>query len=284
MACQQNILPSRPSSKMEDLELDLLQQQLYDAAKENRFEDVRKLLRNPRIDVNWSNPRWFGVTALHIACSQGHVLVVEILLGQEDLDVNRRHHHGYTPFALGCANGNTAVVRLLLNNPRVDINLRSTAGYTALFWAAAKGHVHTIMDLIASGRDLDLGEPGNDTADAIAASKRRGKSSVAALLERFIRDPDRTRFEVRKELGDLRPLAADLFASVVFLSDDFFRLESLAVNPGPVRPQRFFAILKGLPMELQMVTCHRAMGSREHNITTKEAEMAFRRLAARLLV
>ena len=47
---------------------------------------------------------------------------------------------------------------------------------------------------------------------------------------------------------------------------------------------RFFAIASQLPLELQMVLCHRAFGSRKDLILIKHSEPAFKKLTRYLLV
>jgi len=42
---------------------------------------------------------------------------------------------------------------------------------------------------------------------------------------------------------------------------------------------RFFDIAKRLPMELQTILCHHAVGSTKQNILRKESEAAFKSLA-----
>jgi len=49
---------------------------LYDAVN-GPAEEVTEILRkNPTINVNWRNDRWFGRTPLHRACWGGHDTIV----------------------------------------------------------------------------------------------------------------------------------------------------------------------------------------------------------------
>ena len=71
-----------------------------------------------------------------------------------------------------------------------------------LYHAARYGHLDIIKWWIASGREMDLGKPGDvSKTDAIGVAKKYGKTEVATLLERFKSDAAKTRSEVRKELG-----------------------------------------------------------------------------------
>ena len=98
------------------------------------------------------------------------------------------------------------------------------------------------------------------------------------MLERFIVDPALTRHELRVKLGILEVLAAEVFALTVFLCDDLPQLK-----PALTATTRFFAIASKLPMELQMILCHRAVDSMKQNILRKDSEAAFKSLARILL-
>jgi len=123
---------------------------------------------------------------------------------------------------------------------------------------------------------MDLGKPGDvDKTDAIEVAKKRKKTEVVTLLERFQSDAAKTRYAMRVELGLLDDLAAEMFAMVVFVSDGL--LQTKDTTPSPAA--RFFSIAAQLPLELQMVLCYRVMGSNKELILGKEREAAFRELA-----
>jgi len=140
--------------------------------------------------------------------------------------------------------------------------------------------------LIASGRDL--GDVQNkkgrhrETHEKYTALEIAGKyerTDIESLLERFMANPALTRRELRVKLGMLDELAAEVFALTVFLCDDLLQLKS-ASNPAATR---FFTIASKLPMELQMILCHRAADSKKQNILRKNSESAFKSLARILL-
>ena len=97
-----------------------------------------------------------------------------------------------------------------------------------------------------------------------------------SLLERFIANPAQIRHEVRAKLGLLDALAAEVFALTVFLCDDLLQLKPAAT---PATAARFFTIAKRLPLELQMILCHRVVGSMKQNILHQDSEAAFEHLA-----
>ena len=59
---------------------------------------------------------------------------------------------------------------------------------------------------------------------------------------------------------------------------------SLASTPNPAdAATRFFTIASKLPMELQMILCHRAVGSMKDSVLSQDSEVAFKSLAKTLL-
>ena len=124
---------------------------------------------------------------------------------------------------------------------------------------------------------MDLGKPGDvDKTDAIEVAKKRKKTEVVTLLERFQSDAAKTRYAMRVKLGLLDDLAAEMFAMVVFVSDGLLQIND-TTTPSPAA--RFLNIARRLPLELQMVLCHRQVGSAKEIIPRKESEVAFRELA-----
>ena len=143
-----------------------------------------------------------GYTLLHEACySDSRSAVIPILLAHPDIDVNVKDRDGATPFFWACY-GHTSCVREMLKDSRVKVSEPNRFGTTPLGYAAYGGRLDIIKWWIASGREMDLGKPGDvDKTDAIGGAKKNGKTEVVALLKRFKSDAAKTRSEVRKELG-----------------------------------------------------------------------------------
>jgi len=176
------------------------------AAVENG--DAKKLAellirQDPGFKLNNMSRDGNGRTLLHYACSESDSgsPVIPLLLAHPDIDVNVKNIYGSTPFFYAC-DGRPSCVREMLRDSRVNVNEPDQFGRTPLRYAAYKGHLDVIRLWIASGREMDLGTPGDvDKTDAIGVAKQNGKREVVALLERFKSDPAKTRSEVRKELG-----------------------------------------------------------------------------------
>jgi len=71
----------------------------------------------------------------------------------------------------------------------------------------------------------------------------------------------------------------------VFLCDELLHLKPASVSdpPADAGATVFFSITSKLPMELQMILCHRVVGSMKQNILHKDSEAAFKSLARILL-
>jgi len=161
-----------------------------------------------------------------------------------------------------------------VNEPRND-------GSAPLWHAARNGYLDVVKWWIASGREMDFGKPGDvDKTDAIGGAKKRGKTVVATLLERFKEKPAETGHAMRVKLGWYDPAAAEMFALVVFVSDGLLQINE-TTTPSPAA--RFVSIAIQLPLELQMVLCFRQVGSDKEIIPGMESEVAFKELARELM-
>ena len=172
------------------------------AVKKGDAKELAELMRqNPGFDVNMDQ-NGHGYTLLHHPCDgNSRSAVIPLLVAHPDIDANVKNKYGGTPFYYAYY-GHPSCVREMLKDSRVKVNEPDKDGWTPLWWAAFNGFLDIIKWWIASGREMDLGTPGDvDTTDAIGGAKQNGKTEVVTLLERFKSDAAKTRSEVRKELG-----------------------------------------------------------------------------------
>ena len=248
--------------------------------KGHERELAEQMRQDPGFNVNMVQDE-LGWTLLHYACHQSHrSAVIPILLAHPDIDVNLITRVGNTPFLCACFYGNPSCVREMLKDSRVKPNEPDDDGWTPLYLAARGGHLDIIRWWIASGREMDIGKPGDvEKMDAIGKAKENGKTEVVSLLEGFKSDAAQTRYPMRVEVGWYDELAAEMFALVVFVSDGLLQINDTTTTTPAAR---YFKIARSLPLELQMVLCHRQVGSGKEIIPGKESEVAFRELAKRL--
>ena len=172
------------------------------AVEEGDVEKMAELMgQDPDFNVNKVQDR-VGRTLLHHAsCESDRSAVIPLLLAHPDIDVNMKDSYGMAPFYLACWNGPSSCVRLL-EDSRVKVNETDADGFTPLFSAVDSARLDNIKWWIASGREIDLGKPGDvSKTDAIGGAKKKGKTDVVTPLERFKSDASKTRSEVRMELG-----------------------------------------------------------------------------------
>jgi len=170
--------------------------------------DVEKFAELIRQDPGFNVNMWleeYGFTLLHIACWEDkRSAVIPLLLAHPDIDVNVKDENAFrgTPFYFASLNESPSCALEMLKDSRVKVNEPTKDGITPLREVAYNGHLDVIKWWIASGREMDLGKPGDvDKTDAIGVAKKQGKTEVASLLERFKSDAAKTRSEVRLELG-----------------------------------------------------------------------------------
>jgi len=196
------------------------------AVESGDAKKVAELIRqDPGFNVNMVDGR--GWTLLHHACcgTDSRSAVIPLLLAHPDIDVNVKTKYGETSFYLACR-GYPSCVREMLKDSRVKVNEASGVGYTPLWNAVANRHLDVIKVWIASGREIDLGKPGDvDRTDAIGKARKEGQTEVVALLERFKSDATKTRSEVRKEL-EINGVYYYHYYSILFLFSFFFILSS----------------------------------------------------------
>jgi len=270
----------------------------YEAACEGRVEDMQQILdSNPNFDIN-GLPTGFAhcdpYSFVQMAATNGHYDAVKLPLAHPNIDIDFAGWYGFTPFILACCAGHHRVARLFLRHPKQHFELRREPYYIPAVWSSAKmGSTSLIKWIIAlhgnKANPLDVGRINSDLDQneytAIEIAEVEGHPETAELLRRLRVDPAGVRYDVLKEVGLLRLLAADLFALVVFICDDLLALATSAGKKEEEKERetaeakRFFKMVVRLPMELQMVVCHHVYSSHGDSILSKESEAAFRALA-----
>jgi len=210
-------------------------------------------------DSNWN--------LLHSVCTGSYdVKFVSLLLKHPKIDPNALTNSGWTPVVL--AIDRIDVLKVLLSDNRVDI-YAGLPRVNMVSMICVEDNVTTMKLLIVYRNNL-----GNEIWPRIS---KDGCPLIYRLFHKYIKNPTKTRFECELELCPERPIA-DLFVLIVFLSDDF-----LTINTGrSKKTKRFFKIAKRLPMELQMILCHKTFGSLAININSKDFELAYRRLISEI--
>jgi ankyrin repeat protein len=99
----------------------------------NYAESAKLLLE--RDDTNVNIPNSTGLTALHWACLNESLELVDLLLGRDDINLNTRDVNGKTPLALACRKENRRsipIIRSLLSHRNTDPNILNRNGDSIL--------------------------------------------------------------------------------------------------------------------------------------------------------
>jgi ankyrin repeat protein len=197
-----------------------------EAARHGNLELVKQLSLDPEVDVNWK-PDGSTETAFNNACWHDHPEVVRFLLDFKEREIyyNQKFFQ-WTAFMFACRDGYKRVIELLLDDERIDIDHTSRSGEFGLWLACYAGHIDTVKLLLASRRNIDtkkMNSHFNLRPAEIAES--RFHFGIASLLCVYERDPEGTRMQLRVELGYTERDAAELFATIVYLSDDYLQLK-----------------------------------------------------------
>jgi ankyrin repeat protein len=164
------------------------------------FRQIKKLLKNPTVDVNAQNNH--GITALMIAVRHRKYAdkLVELLLEHPNINPNvKDRYNKFTALMMAARysgyDSSERCVALLLNHPDTDPNIRETIGYTALMIAARRVSEGTsterTVEMLARHPKVDVhiksgGDDGDTALDIYRDSCEEYDKRINPLLERFL--------------------------------------------------------------------------------------------------
>jgi len=117
---------------------------------------------------------------------------------------------------------------------------------------------------------------GENCTTPLDIARELKHTEIALLLERLAANPMLTQYELRVELRLPGSRASEVVALIVFLCDDLLKIKQIEAH---TPAGKFFAIASSLPMELQMILCHRVVGSKKENILSRDSELSFKHMA-----
>lgn len=103
---------------------------LIQASRKENFTLVEFLLKQNNIFINKQDYK--GDTALHIAIRNNNRFISSILLDDWKLDINIKNENNETYLHLGCIRGDLFYIDKILKFKDIDINKRDCFGYTSL--------------------------------------------------------------------------------------------------------------------------------------------------------
>ncbi|GIL73234.1 hypothetical protein Vretimale_4839 [Volvox reticuliferus] len=152
---------------------------LHVAASRGLLPIMVKLLDFARqLHVDIDEPNIDGHTALYLACSSGHRLVVQALLGAGALP-NVASREASTPLHACASGGHADIVRLLLDRG-ANLNAVDSQASTPLLRAAELGHANVCSILLRQGASIN--HRRHDGSTALLMAVRGGRVGVVQLL------------------------------------------------------------------------------------------------------
>ena len=92
------------------------------------------------------------MTAIGLACLQGDLDIVKMLLERQEIDINCQTIDGVTPFTVSIFKSHEEITKILLKRPDLELKndeeLFLKQGIDPLHVAAAKGQVDIVRELI----------------------------------------------------------------------------------------------------------------------------------------
>ena len=259
---------------------------IRDAADRSDHDLLESLLRDPKLQPTDVNYQVVGDVAapLYRAVSRGAVQCVRLLLGQPSVDVNIHWFDGSTPLHRAATAPESAgaleIMKLLCAHPDLNFDPLDYHNISPLWRACIHDNADSVRVLFAmapvGSLNVNLRAATEDRWGGKMASEVTWNAETRQLLGHYSRDPAAVRFRLRRghDLGlHLADIAAD-FATVVLRSDDYLHVAA----GGDDNTQRYLTIVCLLPMELQMIMCHRRHGSVSQNILAHDTDEALKLL------
>lgn len=148
-------------------------------ATKSNLTQIVKLLVEAGVDINWQDEE--GETALHIAARFGHEHCAKTLLdGTVDQQTNFElveKSFSWTPLHVACVDGHLSIVELLIA-AGADLSKVDASGWTAQEHAALRGHMDIARRLSEAS---DVSSSDSEDSISTAASSPPKPSSLEAL-------------------------------------------------------------------------------------------------------
>jgi hypothetical protein len=150
---------------------------LWAAAEAGRAAEVLALV-GAAVPLDTPEPFGHQRTALFMACRDGHLPVVEVLLAA-GANMELQVQNGAASLYIACEKGQLDVVHALLA-AGADINARAGHACTAIYVACHQGYLDVVLALLAAGAEKDL--RADDGSSVLHVASQNGHVSVVRAL------------------------------------------------------------------------------------------------------
>ena len=151
--------------------------QVANFAKAAKFDDASEVKSLLKKGVNPNTVDASGNPMLFLAVKDKSSNVIDVLLGDKNIDVDLSTKNGETPLMMASIDGNLPLVKILVLGHKAQLD---HIGWTPLHYACAKGHLEVAQFLIANGATVDSMSLGNTTPLMMAVQS--GNEQLVKLL------------------------------------------------------------------------------------------------------
>jgi len=164
-------------------------------------KELKELLKRNDIDFNEGGMEYGLMTPLEVACRNGYLEIVEVLLEDPRVLGNYSCMSGISPFYTVCKVGHLEIVKYLLMNEMIVIDFTELKDNVFLDACCLK-QIDVGKWILASGRKIpkEIIELTKNSLEKLRDNNWEFVRFVR-LLEEFLLDPIQTRKELRKGLG-----------------------------------------------------------------------------------
>jgi len=155
---------------------------LSEAARNNNFATIKYLVER---DADINRFDCDGNTALFYAVRYKNIELIEFLL-KSGANANLTSSN-FTPLMLACENGQLEAIKLLLKSKETDVNMTNDKGFTALMFAVYSLNVAVVKFLVESGAEIDKADNGGETALTMACNMIRYKEGSPEIIEFLVK-------------------------------------------------------------------------------------------------
>jgi len=203
--------------------------QVADFAKAVKFDnasEVKSMLKN---GINSNTVDANSIPMLVLAIREKSSNVIDVLLGDKNIDVDLSDKNGETPLMMASIDGNLTLVKTLVIGHKAQLD---HIGWTPLHYACAKGQVEVAQFLISNGATVDSMSLGN-TTPLMMAVQSGNERLVKLLLDKG------ADFQFRNSQGLTAIDIADIYSKPWISEGLRSRWLKLYKKPyvGPVKPK-----------------------------------------------
>merc|ERR1712025_834687 len=168
--------PSKFSSRQ-----NRVSQRLLAACSGGNIGVARACLRGPvKIDINFSDG---ASTPLTAALASNSNVLVQMVMDQKGVDVNKPACNKWTPLHLACLTGNIkAITRLGEHSNLNTVNSKDDEGETPIMLAVWEGNTEAVKEMVKiPGIDLNTTNKCGDTL--VDVCRKRGFTDILSILQ-----------------------------------------------------------------------------------------------------